>query len=92
MLVVFGASGHQGRAVIDSVQNDKLLSEQFKIRGLVHDISSRKARKLTQRGVEVKKVDLSNWTSICEVKNKNCRTKKELYKWIKKLILQINSN
>jgi len=65
-LVVFGASGSQGQAVIKAFQNDKQLPSQFRIRALVHDLESKKAKKLIEQGFEVKKVDLSSRESIAD--------------------------
>jgi uncharacterized protein YbjT (DUF2867 family) len=53
LLTVFGATGNQGRSVINTVLADPGLSKEFKIRGITRDVSKPDAKALADRGVEV---------------------------------------
>ena len=56
VVVVFGATGNQGGSVISSILDDPRTSQEFSIRGLTRDPSSKKAKALADRGVECVKV------------------------------------
>jgi len=64
LLVVFGATGNQGGSVITQVINDAELSKQFKIRALTRDTTKPAAQDLSDKGIEVVSVDLTNHSSI----------------------------
>ncbi|KAF4991519.1 hypothetical protein FGRMN_7763 [Fusarium graminum] len=63
-LAIFGATGQQGGAVINFVLNDPELSRQYNIRAISRDVSSEKATKLKERGVDVVQGDLADSASI----------------------------
>jgi uncharacterized protein YbjT (DUF2867 family) len=60
MIVVCGATGQQGGAVIDAL----LASNQGPIRGLTRNLSGSSARALQTRGVEMVEADLGNAQSL----------------------------
>ena len=60
MIVVCGATGQQGGAVIDSL----LALGEKNIRGLTRDVTSRHAETLRARGVVMVKADLANADSL----------------------------
>lgn len=65
ILAVFGATGQQGRSVIDAVLNDPDLSQLYKIRAITRDPSSAKAQELRKK-VDVAQGDLLDKSSIQE--------------------------
>jgi uncharacterized protein YbjT (DUF2867 family) len=60
MIVVCGATGQQGGAVIDAL----VASGQGPLRGLTRDITSSKAQTLRARGVDLAQADLANADSL----------------------------
>ncbi|KAK9418973.1 putative NmrA-like domain-containing protein [Seiridium unicorne] len=64
LLTVFGATGRQGGSVIDAVSNDRILNQQYKIRGIARDSSKDNYLSLKQRGVEVVEADANNKSSL----------------------------
>ncbi|KAI9724592.1 MAG: hypothetical protein M1828_003615 [Chrysothrix sp. TS-e1954] len=52
LLVVIGATGVQGRSVINAILADSTTKAEYKIRGITRDASSSKAKALTELGVE----------------------------------------
>lgn len=52
-ITVFGATGNQGAAVINTILDDATLSKELSIRGITRDTSKSAAQALTKRGVEV---------------------------------------
>ncbi|KAL2675392.1 hypothetical protein Neosp_011576 [[Neocosmospora] mangrovei] len=60
LLTVFGATGAQGGSVIRAVLADKVLSKEYKIRGITRDISKPAAQALAEKGVEVVTADMSS--------------------------------
>lgn len=63
ILAVFGATGHQGRSVINYVLNDPELSQKYKIRAITRDVNSEKAKQL-QGKVEVVHGDVVDRASL----------------------------
>ncbi|CAH0058075.1 unnamed protein product [Clonostachys solani] len=63
ILVVFGATGHQGSSVISNVLNDQELSAEYKIRAITRDVNSDKAKQLKDK-VEVIYGDTSDKESL----------------------------
>lgn len=63
ILVVFGASGHQGGSVVNYVLNNTELSKQYQIRALVNNVDSSKAKALKEK-VDVVQVDQNDRESI----------------------------
>src|SRR5690606_25545803 len=64
LIVIFGATGQQGRSVVDHIIADPELSKKYKIRGATRDPTTPAAQALQQKGVEVVKGDLDDETSI----------------------------
>jgi len=64
LLVIVGATGHQGGSVINCVINDLELSKMYKVRGITRDPSKATAKTLEQKGVEMVKGDLDNPESL----------------------------
>lgn len=63
ILAVFGATGQQGRSVVDHVLADPELSRQYKIRAITRDVTSEKAKQLNDK-VEVVHGDVLDPSSI----------------------------
>lgn len=61
LLVVVGATGTQGSAVVNSFLDRE---SPYKIRGLTRDVGSRKARSLIERGVEMVQANLNDLQSL----------------------------
>jgi len=64
LLVVFGATGQQGGALVNYVLNDPQLSKQYHIRAISRDPSKSAAKALQQKGVEVVSADVSDTSSL----------------------------
>ncbi|KAJ5899597.1 hypothetical protein N7495_004341 [Penicillium taxi] len=64
LLVVFGATGHQGSSVINYVLNDPELSQEYNIRAITRTTNSEKSQQLKEKKVEVVEGDVSNRASI----------------------------
>ncbi|KAI1305159.1 hypothetical protein EDD11_005020 [Mortierella claussenii] len=64
ILVVFGATGHQGGSVVHYVLNDPELSRQFTVRAVTRDASKPAAQALTSKGVQVVEGDAEDAASI----------------------------
>ncbi|RDW72308.1 NmrA/HSCARG family protein [Aspergillus mulundensis] len=64
LLTVFGATGNQGRSVINTVLADPVLSKEYKIRGITRDVSKPDAKALIDKGVEVVSADTSSIDSL----------------------------
>ncbi|KAF7561241.1 hypothetical protein G7046_g2905 [Stylonectria norvegica] len=65
VLAVFGATGQQGGSVIAHVLDDLELSQRYKIRAIIRDVNSKKAKLLSQK-VQVVQGDLLDRASIEE--------------------------
>ncbi|KAK3382603.1 putative hscarg dehydrogenase [Lasiosphaeria ovina] len=64
ILAVFGATGQQGSSVVDHVLGDAELSREYKLRAIVRNVDSEKAKQLTAKGVEVVQGDTSDRASL----------------------------
>ncbi|CAL5871265.1 uncharacterized protein PFLUO_LOCUS5513 [Penicillium psychrofluorescens] len=64
LLVVFGATGQQGRSVIDAVLEDPELSKEYSVRAITRDPTRAAALNLQSRGVEVIKGDVDDPKSL----------------------------
>ncbi|KAF5266288.1 hypothetical protein FOXYS1_2873 [Fusarium oxysporum] len=62
LIVVIGATGGQGGSVVNSFINDP----EWHVRGITRNPSSRKAKNLEARGVEVVQADLDDRASLAE--------------------------
>ena len=58
ILVVFGATGNQGRSVIDSILSDPTTAAQFDILSVTRDPSKPAAVALAERGVKPVKASI----------------------------------
>ena len=63
VLAVFGATGHQGKSVVNSVLSDPALSAKYKIRAITRDTNSNKAKELKNK-VEVVHGDILDRHSV----------------------------
>jgi uncharacterized protein YbjT (DUF2867 family) len=52
LITVFGATGQQGGSVIRTILQDKILSKEFKIRGITRDTSKAEAQALLKQGID----------------------------------------
>ncbi|KAL6237694.1 hypothetical protein BDW75DRAFT_203491 [Aspergillus navahoensis] len=66
LLTVFGATGNQGRSVINIVLADPVLSQEFKIRGITRDVSKPDAKALADKGIEVVSADMTSIPSLVQ--------------------------
>lgn len=64
LLVVFGATGHQGGSVVQTVLQDAELKKQYAIRGTTRNPDSPGAQALATQGVEVVKADVEDPASL----------------------------
>lgn len=64
LLVVFGATGNQGRSVIDQVLAHPTLSKTLRLRGITRDASKPDAQALRNLGVEVVSADASRTDTL----------------------------
>jgi uncharacterized protein YbjT (DUF2867 family) len=67
ILVVIGATGQQGSSVVTHVLNDPVLSQEYKIRAVVHNPTSPKAQDLRDKGLEVVQGDMYSRDSVAVV-------------------------
>ncbi|KAL4863586.1 hypothetical protein BDV12DRAFT_189587 [Aspergillus spectabilis] len=63
-LVVFGATGQQGNAILATVLNHPVLSTKYSLRGISRDVSKPKAQALAAKGIEIVEADLNNASSL----------------------------
>ena len=63
VLAIFGATGHQGKSVVNSVLSDPALSVKYKIRAITRDTNSIKAKELKDK-VEVVYGDVLDRNSV----------------------------
>ncbi|KAL3470270.1 hscarg dehydrogenase [Aspergillus californicus] len=63
-ITIVGATGQQGRSVVQAILNDPSLSKEYTIRGTTRDISKPQALKLSQKGVEMVSADLNDPASL----------------------------
>lgn len=64
LLVVFGATGQQGRSVIDFVLNDPELSKEYSLRAITRDVSRPVVMEMQSQGVEVVAGDVDDPSSL----------------------------
>ncbi|KAF2827806.1 NAD(P)-binding protein [Ophiobolus disseminans] len=64
LLVVFGATGQQGKSVIEAVLGDEHLSKEYSIRGTTRDTSKPSAQQLAKKGVEIVEADVNDTASL----------------------------
>lgn len=66
LLTVFGATGNQGEAVIETFLAHPKLSQQFSLRAITRNKESPKAQALASKGIELAIADLNNPASLSE--------------------------
>ncbi|KAI9648872.1 hypothetical protein NHQ30_003513 [Ciborinia camelliae] len=64
ILVVVNATGQQGSSVINAVLNDSKLSKEYSIRGTTRDPSKSSAQELSNKGVEIVKAEVEDYSSL----------------------------
>ncbi|KAL4860977.1 hypothetical protein BDV12DRAFT_191380 [Aspergillus spectabilis] len=64
LLVVFGATGAQGGALINHVLQDANLSQQYRLRGITRHATKPAAVDLASKGIEIVEADLSISSSL----------------------------
>lgn len=64
LLVVFGATGQQGKSVVEAVLGDERLSKEYTIRGTTRDTSKPEAQDLIKKGVEIVKAEIDDAASL----------------------------
>ncbi|KAL3474786.1 hypothetical protein BJX99DRAFT_271501 [Aspergillus californicus] len=63
-LVIFGATGQQGHAIISTILSHPLLSKKYSLRGITRSPSSPKAQSLASRGVEIVEADINEPSTL----------------------------
>lgn len=53
IITVFGATGNQGGAVVETFLSDPKLNNEWTVRGITRDVTKNSSKKLAARGVEV---------------------------------------
>jgi uncharacterized protein YbjT (DUF2867 family) len=53
IITVFGATGNQGGAVVETFLNDPTLKKDWAVRGVTRDVTKESSKKLAAKGVEV---------------------------------------
>ena len=64
LLVVFGATGQQGKSIIDTVLGDERLSKEYSLRGTTRDASKPSAKELAGKGVEMVEAEVNDVASL----------------------------
>lgn len=60
IITVFGATGAQGGAVVQTFLNDPKLKSEWTVRAVTRDATSEKAKKLQSQGAEVVTVSVGH--------------------------------
>ena len=63
-LVIFGATGQQGRSILETVRDDPTLSKQYSIRAITRDVTSKAAKEIANRGIETVQADIDDPASL----------------------------
>ncbi|GMF75593.1 unnamed protein product [Aspergillus oryzae] len=63
-LVIFGATGQQGRSILETVHHDPVLSKQYSIRAITRDATSKAATEITNQGIETVQADIDDPTTL----------------------------
>ncbi|PNS15605.1 hypothetical protein CAC42_864 [Sphaceloma murrayae] len=64
LLVVVGATGQQGRSIIQSVLEDPQLNKLYTIRGTTRNVDSNKAQALASKGIEIVQANVDDPESL----------------------------
>ncbi|OGM40610.1 HSCARG dehydrogenase [Aspergillus bombycis] len=63
-LVIFGATGQQGRSILETIHHDPTLSKQYSIRAITRDVSQRAAKEISSQGTETIQADIDDPASL----------------------------
>lgn len=63
-LVVFGATGQQGHAILTTILTHPTLSKKYTLRGITRDASKSKSQALASKGVEITEANLDDPSTI----------------------------
>jgi hypothetical protein len=63
-LTVFGATGHQGGSVINTIISHETLATKYRLRAVTRDVAIKSAMELAACGCEVVKADMYNVASL----------------------------
>lgn len=63
-LVVFGATGQQGRSILNAIQTHPTLSRQFSLRAITRSASSPAALEISNQEIEIVEADLDNPSTL----------------------------
>ncbi|KAL4882557.1 hypothetical protein BJY04DRAFT_226957 [Aspergillus karnatakaensis] len=63
-LVVFGATGQQGNAILTTILDHPTLSKKYSLRGITRDASKPKAKDLAAKGIEIVEADLNSTSTL----------------------------
>ncbi|KAE8375289.1 hypothetical protein BDV26DRAFT_299852 [Aspergillus bertholletiae] len=63
-LVIFGATGQQGRSVLETVRHDAQLCKQYSVRAITRDITSKTAKEISNQGIETVQADIDDPASL----------------------------
>ncbi|KAH8205013.1 hypothetical protein TruAng_000896 [Truncatella angustata] len=64
IITVFGATGNQGGAVVNTFLSDSKLKDDWTVRGITRDVNKDSSKKLAARGAEVVSADINDKASI----------------------------
>ncbi|KAI1819165.1 NmrA-like family protein [Xylaria intraflava] len=64
IIVVFGATGKQGGAIVNQFVNDPKLKDSWTVRGVTRDVNKDSSKRLASKGVEVVAADLNDKASL----------------------------
>ncbi|KAL8290659.1 hypothetical protein RB600_006209 [Gaeumannomyces tritici] len=64
IITVFGATGNQGGAIVDTFVSDPKLKEEWAVRGIARDVTKPAAQALAAKGVEVISADMNDESSL----------------------------
>ncbi|KAF2096859.1 NmrA-domain-containing protein [Rhizodiscina lignyota] len=64
VLTVFGATGNQGGAIINTILGDSKASSEFQLRGITRDVTRPKSKALSDKGVEMVAGDTEDPSSL----------------------------
>ncbi|KAH8424905.1 uncharacterized protein LDX57_002650 [Aspergillus melleus] len=63
-IVIFGATGQQGRSILNALHTHPLISQQYSLRAITRDTSSPSALSITSQGIETISADIDNPSTL----------------------------
>ncbi|KAE8423723.1 hypothetical protein BDV36DRAFT_242008 [Aspergillus pseudocaelatus] len=63
-LVIFGATGQQGRSILETVHHDPTLLEQYFLRAITRDVTKNAAKEIANQGIETVQADIDDPASL----------------------------